>query len=1603
LLEVSPQVLDFRPGKDLDTLLVHNVGGRDLGFSIDFTATSGGITWLELSPAQGTVEGGGAASVLVRVVNRSLLLPGDYQGKITVTAADLAPEKVLVTMTVGRPILAVDPEDELDFGAGVDTLNLLIKNTGEDLLTYTVKLPGEWLGTDAVLQKQIGPNDPQTVSLTVDRTLVPWYWEGSGELLVTSNGLEDAAHSGSARIKVLVTVDPKCLGNQECTKAGYYCDLSTGDGLCQQKKGIGKPCSSDFECSGGRCEGGICCDKACDGPCSTCNLAGSPGICSPSPTGTLCEDNNACTTGDSCDGGECKGTPVDCSLQDTPCAKAECEPATGKCVAVPPEILFKCAIDGECYGEGDPSPAGKSNVDKSCLVCRPGISPTQWSPNADSCYIDGKCYELGEQVVDECHVCNPGTPVVATSVGDGKPCDDDDNPCTSQKCKSGVCEVANLAGTECDDGAPCTELDACLDGVCAGQPYSCDDGLECTTDLCDGKGGCQSPIVGGFCKIDGACVPENAAAPGSFGCRLCAPDSAIEDWTEAVQDSPCDDDNACTLGDHCLAGSCGGSDKDCEDGLACTGEECDPATGICSSPLLQGWCLIVGVCVQAQEPLSGKDMLCLECNPGTSTDAWTPRNEGLPCDDLSECSQSSACISGACQAQGALCDDGNPCTSDVCGQDDLCSHQNMPDSTPCHEDDVVCTQDVCESGSCAHPVAQDSCLISDVCYATNETEPLNICAACLPWLSQNDWQPFGDGEPCNDGLFCTQDDKCGSGTCAGEKRLCPANQCQVPLCSEDLDACQTEMKEEGTSCDDNDPCTVNDKCAGSACIGTAKDCSDLVKGKPCLEPFCDAGNVSEPGACATMPRAEGLLCDDGLTCTPSSACDEQGGCVGAAMGPQDCESILGNVDPCTAGSCIEPDGCRLDPVAEGTECSLPHGSAQCLGGICSLVGCSADFADCNDQDSDGCETDTTSSLKHCGDCDQTCDLENAVPFCMTGECVVLKCDQGFDDCDAMDVNGCETAISDDPENCGKCGLVCGAPGMRKMGTCDAGKCGVSDCLPGKLDADGLPGNGCELENVIWVDGVNGGKPGEDGSFDKPFAKIQKGIDAAVAGKMVYVLSGTYSEALTIAKQDIVLQGDGVNVVVLAVPANQAAGITVTQSGVSVSGMLVSGGRLGIVFAGTQVAPLKGCKATDLRISGQKAADLATDRDAVGIRIDYAEELEVSAVEVQNVTSGAGPQDKWGPCTCILAAGFAYGIKAGHCTNCVFKDNLLHHVTGGSGGLSVFNCWCDSQNCGNGGSARGIDLSNSTQCEFSGNAVWSLTSGKGGGSNCGHLPGQGGVVIGVNLYNTTSSQLLDNEIGVDGPLTGGAAGDPIHVNGQFRACQAGGWAGGFLLNKSTNNTLSGNLMKSLVGGKGNECYENSEVMHHDQPGYGMMINSDSKDNEIDLSNKISGQPIVFLRYAHDVVLDGLTLDASVNPTNWAKLAIFDSKNVKITNSTIFNFQGGSGAGSSPKWAATAGSGGTGVRLENCVGCEVSSSFIGQIKGGPGGQQGGNSNSPKGGDALGIYATAARPARSRTTWSGRSTGARGGLTGATTGHSSRERAAMPRRFTSTLRPI
>lgn len=164
----------------------------------------------------------------------------------------------------------------------------------------------------------------------------------------------DSCNASGTCVFAPVTVATACDDGDACT-TGDACSAGVckgGNSICQ--------CTSDTDCAddGNLCNGVpkcktntdgskacvvdpatvVTCSTASDGPCEDTKCAPTTGQCvkTPKPSTAVCDDGDACTTGDHCSGtGSCtKGTPKTCN-DSVACTTDSCAPATGNCVFSP--------------------------------------------------------------------------------------------------------------------------------------------------------------------------------------------------------------------------------------------------------------------------------------------------------------------------------------------------------------------------------------------------------------------------------------------------------------------------------------------------------------------------------------------------------------------------------------------------------------------------------------------------------------------------------------------------------------------------------------------------------------------------------------------------------------------------------------------------------------------------------------------------------------------------------------------------------------------------------------------------------------------------------------------------------------------------------------------------------------------------------------------------------------------------------------------------------------------------------------------------------------------------------------------------------------------
>jgi hypothetical protein len=493
---------------------------------------------------------------------------------------------------------------------------------------------------------------------------------GACEYTATNEGM--ACNDGDACLLGETCQAGVCTGGTapDCSASGDQCNTASCDpvgleGNCDTITPVtdgtscddGDVCIVGETCQSGVCTGGVVPD--CSGAGDQCNsascdAAGAEGNCdtlTPINEGLACDDGDACLFGETCQSGVCTGGAApDCSAAGDQCNGASCDPAglEGNCDTWTPVLDGTSCDDGDVCLVGETCQSG---------VCTGGAAP-DCSGAGDQCN-DASCDPAGAE----------GNCDVITQVTDGTSCDDGDACLIGETCQSGVCtggaapncggagDQCNTAscdplglegncdiitpvsnGTDCDDGDACLIGETCQSGACTGGtvPDCSGAGDQCNAASCDPagvEGNCDiiTPVTDGtscndgdVCNVDETCqsgVCTGGAAPDCSGagdqcnfasCDLAGAEGNCDTLTPINEGLPCDDGDACLIGETCQTGVCtGGAAPDCSGaGDQCNSASCDPAG-------LEGNC-----------------------------DTLTPSNEGLSCDDGDVCLIGETCQTG---------------------------------------------------------------------------------------------------------------------------------------------------------------------------------------------------------------------------------------------------------------------------------------------------------------------------------------------------------------------------------------------------------------------------------------------------------------------------------------------------------------------------------------------------------------------------------------------------------------------------------------------------------------------------------------------------------------------------------------------------------------------------------------------------------------------------------------------------------------------------------------------------------------------------------------------------------------------------------------------
>jgi hypothetical protein len=272
-----------------------------------------------------------------------------------------------------------------------------------------------------------------------------------------------------------------CEPLDQCHDAGV-CDPATGACTIPPKANDtpcddGDPCTTEDTCQNGECRGT---PKDCSAEGDVCNdgVCRNDGTCikEAKPNGTGCNaDSNSCTAGDSCQNGACTvGAGVDCSNQDDECNRGVCRQSEGACIKDPLPDGTACGANGECRNGSCEAitctPVGE--VCPSIGACCPG-SECEATFNRCSCLSNGQMCDGVDTPLTACCV-GAGTCEFWAQRPDRKTCCfPDGTPCRSNEtfAHSGCC------------GGYCNTTSGACSSTCTPADGPCRNGLECCTVL----------------------------------------------------------------------------------------------------------------------------------------------------------------------------------------------------------------------------------------------------------------------------------------------------------------------------------------------------------------------------------------------------------------------------------------------------------------------------------------------------------------------------------------------------------------------------------------------------------------------------------------------------------------------------------------------------------------------------------------------------------------------------------------------------------------------------------------------------------------------------------------------------------------------------------------------------------------------------------------------------------------------------------------------------------------------------------------------------------------------------------------------------------------
>ena len=587
---------------------------------------------------------------------------------------------------------------------------------------------------------------------------------------------EACAGDGSC---VNTPVDADCEDGHACTAnscdAVDGCVTSYDHAACEDGNGCTKDKCSDSGCAS-EVDAGTACETA--NPCTTgqCGVpAGSqkscidlgwtttPGdddaVCGASALSTVCYENKSQTEAAAlCGGAFGRLCTLDEMLAeetaDTGCGfNATYNWTSTSCG----DGAFWVAAGRDDYTATMPPFCEHADVYAYTVRCCGDAAPAELEPRCidegTDCGVDvGNCGAIG---------CEVGVGCINSSETDALPCcGAEDSPADCSGGNSSCFDCVAAVDAFCANGgwdafcADCAQGGSGYGGACADVDCTaecacdtvCDDGDDCTTDVCSGGAGCVSWVA-----IEDA---------GVCGC---------------ASDAECDDGLACTVDTCHVVFGCQHQPNDgaCDDGDQCTLDACEVGVGCVAAPT-EGLLCDTGVC---NTGLCGQlDRSAKTCGElGWSTTSWG---------SAQVCGESDGNGMGACldkvdkRVAEAKC---HGAGGRLCTLAELANDETR--GTGCNYDaKMVWTQSPC--GANAFWIGNGSTAGKPKyeCQPENGDAAVRCCAdvTTAPVIGC-----VGDTSPCDDGSACTPEScKPGSDECNAAKDTCGKNCCvEADMCA----------------------------------------------------------------------------------------------------------------------------------------------------------------------------------------------------------------------------------------------------------------------------------------------------------------------------------------------------------------------------------------------------------------------------------------------------------------------------------------------------------------------------------------------------------------------------------------------------------------------------------------------------------------------------------------------------------------------------------------------------------------------------------------------------------------------------------------------------